>query len=214
MATTTAGQTCVINLGFYCNGQRFQYVFRWGVTGGGAIVPLSAYLDFKARIITDILPIWKLAMSNSVEFTGWQCEPLFAGAIIPYRENFPAGIHNGSLAAEVYSQNVSMLTVGWSADQIATGFRLSTSKTFLGPPPEAKCDTQILQAAYINTLLDPLAAKLFEPWTGATTGRQYKRVFGKLSAPVILSGDIQYPVTDWDVRDTVFTQKRRLTAII
>lgn len=215
MATTTAGVSFTVAMGMYSSGQRFQYVIRYGRTGGNPFgTGIQIWQDVKSRLSVTVIPLWQAAMSSEIEFVGWSVESVVAGGIIPYRENYPLATFPGLQNAPMYSQNVSMLGVGYSADQIATGDKLRTAKTFLGPPPEDQIDTQVLKAAYQVGALQALVDSLFEPWTGAFTGTNWARVFGTLSTPVPLAGDVQYPVSTWAVRQTVFTQARRLTPII
>lgn len=201
-------QGVILTIGFYGGGERFQCVIPFLYTT--AYDPNTVGADFTDYFENVLAALWQGVLAADMQIVGFQVEPMGGPGFVPTRKVYPVGTYVGSVAGDSYSQNVSMLIAWRSSDQAASGARVRTGKCFLGPPPESKCANRTVLAAFIAGDLTSLAIALLGPQVGVPSGLTIVKA---LSADAALVGG-PYQANVYDIRSTVFTQKRRLTPII
>lgn len=209
MPSLPLSQTIVATWAFYGKGERWQCVMPWV-----ADAPLNkgtSSVQMLTAMQTALRAKWLDCLSEDCELQALQAEGGEMGNCIPYRINIPAGDQPGTVVGEMYSQNVSMMLVRQAGDQVISGSRIRTGKMFIGPPPESKCNAQHILNAFLS---GPLATFRTAVQTGFTDagGLNWKMALSLATHGV---GPLQVYVCDYfQMRTTVFTQKRRLQPLV
>lgn len=198
-------------IGFTSDANRWQVVIPYlAATGLPNFTEIIA--DFETFVATTLWDLWKLVLSNDTEMRGLEIQPLVAGAaVMPYRTNFTDGTKVGTIAADSTPPQTSFLITYYSSEQIAAGGRTITARSFVGPCPETRANSGIIDGG-MAAALQSLGTAMMQ-FQGIASNEYYDRGCGDDPAGIIPPATVStsmYLADNAVARHELFTQRRRM----
>lgn len=204
--TTAAGIR--ISIGLVVDVNLFQLVMPYSIEEGSTVPAQADMLsDVEQFVEHQFYDLWKEIAAEDQHLTGWQVENYDGpnGPYIPYRATLQTGSFPGLISGDSTPPQTSVLFAYNAVDQAATTDPLVTAHTYLGPGPESKWDSGVINDAGYDGDLGTLLT-LTRHWTGSASTAVWKRIVTRWHGTPARAYAADYGA----LRQNLFTQRRRM----